>query len=169
MKNIIIILLLSFCGTSAFAQIDAIEKYFDQYMDDENFSVVYVSPKMFKMVSKVLDEESNKEVTDVVKDLKGLRILKTSYNSLAFYKEAKSKINTNEYELLMNARDEGQNIEFYTKESGDIINELLLMVGGKEDFILMSFVGNIDLNKVAKLAKALDIDGADYLEKLGDN
>lgn len=169
MKNLIFLLFFSFLGTSVFAQIDAIEKYFDKYMDDENFSVVYVSPKMFKMVSKVIDEDTNDEVADVIKDLKGLRILKTSINSKSFFKEAKSKINTNEYELLMTARDNGQNIEFFTKESGDIINELLLMIGGDEDFVLMSFVGNIDLNKVAKLAKTLDIEGADYLKELGDN
>lgn len=169
MKNIIIIFLLSFVASSSFAQIDAIEKYFENYMDDENFSVVYVSPKMFKMVSKVMDEDTNNEVADVIKDLKGLRILKTSVNSLSFYKDAKSKINTNEYELLMTARDNGQNIEFFTKESNDIISELLLMVGGKEDFVLMSFVGNIDLKKVAKLAKTLDIEGADYLEQLDKN
>ena len=169
MKNLIFLLFFSFLGTTAFAQIDAIEKYFDKYMDDENFSVVYVSPKMFKMVSKVIDEDTNDEVADVIKDLKGLRILKTSINSKAFFTEAKSKINTNEYELLMTARDKGQNIEFFTKESGDIINELLLMIGGNEDFVLMSFVGNIDLNKVAKLAKTLDIEGADYLKELGDN
>lgn len=169
MKNLMFLLLFSFFGTSAFAQIDAIEKYFDKYMDDENFSVVYVSPKMFKMVSKVIDEDTNDEVADVIKDLKGLRILKTSINSKAFFKDAKSKINTNEYELLMTARDNGQNIEFFTKESGDIISELLLMIGGDEDFVLMSFVGDINLNKVAKLAKTLDIEGADYLKELGDN
>ncbi len=168
MKNLFLLVAFVFSGSTVFGQLDAIEKYFENYMDDEDFSVVYVSPKMFKMVAKVVDEDTNKEIADVVKDLKGLRILKTSKDSRAFYKEAKSKINTKEYEVLLTARDEGQNIEFLTKESGDIIHELLLLVGGADDFVLMSFVGDLDLNKLGKLAKSLDIDGAEYLEELGN-
>ncbi|MBK7637736.1 MAG: DUF4252 domain-containing protein [Saprospiraceae bacterium] len=53
-----------------------------------------------------------------------------------------------------------------TKEANGTINELLLLVGGKTEFVMMSFVGNIDLNKIAKLAKKLDIDGAEHLDKV---
>ena len=47
MKNIFsfaVALLLTF---SASAQGDAIERFFKDYQDDQNFSVVYVAPKMF--------------------------------------------------------------------------------------------------------------------------
>lgn len=161
----VLILFLSFVLTStAFSQ-GAIEKYFSQYEDDEKFSVVYVSPKMFKMVAKVLSEQENQDLKDVVENLDGLRILKVDDADGTFYKEAKGKIDTKEYELLMTARDEGQNIEFLTKETGDTINELLLMVGGDE-FVLMSFMGEIDLEKIARLAQSLNIDGAEHLGKL---
>jgi len=160
-----LILFLSFVLTStAFSQ-GAIEKYFSEYEDDEKFSVVYVSPKMFKMVAKVLSEQENQDLKDVVENLDGLRILKVDDAEGKFYKEAKGKINTKEYELLMTARDEGQKIEFLTKESGDIIQELLLMVGGDE-FVLMSFMGDIDLEKIARLAKSLNIEGVEHLGKL---
>ena len=56
-------------------------------------------------------------------------------------------------------------MRFVTKENNGIISELLLLVGGKDEFVMMSFVGNIDLDKISKLAKKLDIDGAEYLEK----
>jgi hypothetical protein len=67
----------------------------------------------------------------------------------------------------MTVRDEGTNVEFLVKDTGDIINELLLLVGGDE-FVMMSFVGNIDLDKISKLANSLDIDGAQHLDKLED-
>lgn len=152
---------------SSFGQADAIEKYFDKYMDDENFTVVYVSPKMFQMISKIAPDEMDDDTKAVIDDLKGLRILTTEYNTKAFYKEAKSLIDTKEYEVLMTVRDDGTNVEFLVKDTGDIINELLLLVGGDE-FVLMSFVGNIDLDKIAKLANSIDIDGAEHLDKLGD-
>ncbi len=146
---------------------DAIEKYFEKYMNDENFTVVYISPKMFQMVSKIAPEDMDADVKDVIKNLKGLRILTTEYNTKAFYTEAKSKINTKEYEVLMTVRDDGTNVEFLVKETGDIINELLLLVGGDE-FVMMSFVGNIDLKKIAKLSKDMDIDGMEHLKKLDE-
>ena len=152
---------------SSFGQADAIEKYFDKYMDDENFTVVYISPKMFQMISKIAPDDMDQDTKDVIKDLKGLRILTTEYNTKAFYKEAKGLINTSEYEVLMTVRDEGTNVEFLVKDTGDIINELLLLVGGDE-FVMMSFVGNIDLDKISKLANSLDIDGAQHLDKLED-
>lgn len=170
MKKLLYICTILAFGTSMFGQDNAIEKYFEKYMDDDAFSMVYVSPKMFEMAAKVLDDQEHQDIKDVVKDLRGLRILRTEDKSGAFYKEAKKKINTKEYEILITARDEGQNIEFLTKENGDIIEELLLMIGGnEEEFILMSFVGNIDLNKIARLAKSLDIEGAEYLKELESN
>ena len=165
------ILLIAIFGltTTGYAQLDAIEKYFDKYVDDEKFTVVYVSPKMFQMVTKVVGDEVDENVLDIVKDLKGLRILTTEDTSKDYYKEATSVINTKEYEVLMTVRDKGENVRFLTKDNGgDIIHELLLLVGGESEFVMLSFVGNIDLNKIAKLAKNLDIDGAEHLEKLKD-
>ena len=66
----------------------------------------------------------------------------------------------------MTVRDKESNVRFVTKESNGLISELLLLVGGKDEFVMMSFVGNIDLNKIAKLAKKLDIDGAEHLDKV---
>ena len=71
------------------AQSDAISKYFEQYMDDERFTVVYISPKMFEILGKLdldeLKEEEAQIIMDVVKDLKGLRVLTTEESPLDFY------------------------------------------------------------------------------------
>ena len=46
---------------------------------------------------------------------------------------------------------------FYPSNWGDTINELLLLVGGEdEEFVLISFIGSIDLNEVGKLSKAFE-------------
>jgi len=43
-----------------------------------------------------------------------------------------------------------------------------LLVGGTEEFVMVSFVGKIDLDKISRLAKKLDVDGVEHLDKLGD-
>ena len=150
------------------AQNDAITKYFEKYMDDENFTVVYVSGKMFEMFAKIAPaDEDMEDIKAVIKDLKGLRILVNEEEGQKYYKEAIKKINTNEYEELMTIRSDGDNVKFMVKEKGDIIEELLLIVGGDE-FVLMSFVGKIDLAKIAKLSESIDmdLDGLEHLEHL---
>jgi hypothetical protein len=52
-----------------------------------------------------------------------------------------------------------EHVQFLVKDSqdGEIIDELLLLVGGEnEEFVLVSFIGQIDLNEVGKLAKAFE-------------
>lgn len=169
MKQILLIFTtLAAITFSASAQGDAIDRFFESYQDSDDFTSVYVSPRMFQMVAKVAGDEMEGELADVVKDLRGLQVLKTENNAMTYYKEAIKKIPTAEYELLVKVREEDQNVRILSKSTGDIVHELLVLVGGEDEFILLSFVGDIDINKLAKLAKMLDIDGADSLELLDD-
>jgi hypothetical protein len=154
-------------STKAMAQTDAITRYFDKYLDDENFTVVYITPKMFQLIAKLdLKDKDAKDVKEALQDLKGLRILQTEVNAVQHYKEVVAQFNAAEYELLMTVRDKGENVRFWTKESNGIISELLMLVGGAKEFTLISFIGNIDLNKIAKLANKLKIDGTEHLDEL---
>ena len=149
------------------AQNDAIEKYFSKYLDDERFSVVYISPKMFSMVASLEIEDLDPEVKEIINQLEGLRILTTEFNTNSLYNEAMETIDMKEYELLMKVRDGEENVHFLVKEGEqNKIRELLLLVGGNEQFVLLSFVGNIDLSKISKLANSMDIDGMEHLEKI---
>lgn len=150
-------------GNSLFGQANAIDKYFKQYLDDERFSVVYISGRMFRLFDKFnidemeMDDDDAKAMLSIAKDLEGLRILTTDENVQAFYEEAKNKINTNEYEILMTIRSRGDdNVDFLIKEEGNVITELLMLVGGNDDFALLSFVGRIDLDKISELAREME-------------
>lgn len=159
-------------STPAQAQVDAISKYFSKYVDDERFTVVYISPKAFQMFDKLdidLDDDEANAIKEVVKDLRGLRILVAEENTMALYKEASQMINKNEYEVLMTVRNKGEeSVDFLIKDTGDIIDELLMIVGGPEDFVLMSFVGQIDINKISQMAKAFEDDEEDEDEDKED-
>ena len=108
------------------------------------------------------------EIKELVKDIKGLKILTTKKDPMKYYTEASKKLPINEYEVLMTVKDKGDNVKFLTKGSGDVVNELLLLVGGTDDFVLMSFVGNLNLSKISKLANKLELNGAEHLDKLKD-
>ncbi|MEM6965528.1 MAG: DUF4252 domain-containing protein [Bacteroidota bacterium] len=172
MKYLLSVITMLLLTISVQAQNDAIARYFDKYLDDENFTVVFVSGKMFTMLSKIdieeLKDEEAQAILDVAKDIKGLRVLVTEVEPRQYYKEARKLINTDDgYEVLLTVRDKGDNVNFWIKETNNVIEELFLLVGGEDEFVLVSFLGRLDLNKIAQLANTLDVEGAEHLEKIG--
>lgn len=169
MRNIIYIVCLAFLSTGLTAQVDAISTFFSNYQEDDAFSSVYISPKMFEMFANMETKEENEDLSRILKSIKGLRILSTDQDGTQLFKDAKSKLVKNSYEMLMNVKEEENDVEFLIKESDEgKIQELLLLVGGIKGFTLLSFVGDVSLKDLSSLASKMDIDGLEYLEQLED-
>lgn len=163
-------LLFAAAALFARAQDNALVRFFDQYMEDERFTVVRVSPKMFQMIAKINTEDPDWEkFRDVIGDLSGLYVLHTDedVDGKAMYQEAFKRIPVKEYEELLTVRDGEQNMRFMIKESDSVINELLLLVGEPGEFTAMSIIGRIDLDKISALSKAIPVEGVQHLEKVG--
>lgn len=174
MKYLLSTIVVLLFAISVQAQNDAISKYFDRYLDDDNFTVVYVSGKMFSMIAKIdideLKDEEAQVIMDVAKDIKGLRVLVTEENPKQYYKEARKLINVDDgYEVLLTVRDKGDNVNFWIKETNNVIEELFLLVGGEDEFVMVSFLGRLDLNKIAQLADKIEMSGAEHLMKIGES
>jgi len=168
MKNIIItsILLLGLLQ-GVLAQDNAIDKYFQKYAEDDAFTSVYVSEYMFSLFANVdADDPEDKEVMDILKGLKGLQVLTTEKNGLKLYEEAIKLVNKTEYKVLMKVKEESSKIQLLIKEEGKQVRELLLLVGEEDDFVLLSIVGDIALDKISKLAKHMDIKGLEHLNNV---
>lgn len=170
MKKILLMLPFYFLFTAvAPAQNDAINRFFNQYMEDERFTVVFVSPKMFTLVSKIsTDDPDWEKFREVVGGLTGLRVLTADSidSGLKLYKEALGKVPTTEYAELLTVRDGKENVRIWVKDAGNVIHELLLLVGSPDEFVLLSLTGTIDLDKISELSKGLDIDGVKHLDKV---
>ena len=169
MKYITIILFaLLCCSFQATAQADVIEAFFEEHEEDDDYTIVFISPKMFQMIAKLEVDEMEDEVRDVIRDLRGLRIMTTEENGMEQYKALSKKLKFSEYEELMKIRDEDTNVRIMIKEdSANKINELLLLVGSEDEFVLISFIGNIDIQKIAKLSGTIEINGIEYLDNIG--
>lgn len=168
MKKAIVAGVLMLIMSGAFAQ-DAISKFFSKYQSDESFSQVTVSSKMFALFTNMESETpEDKEVLDAISKLKGLRILakEDARNARALYKEAFTLIPVKEYEELMSMRDKDKDMKFLIKESGGKISELLMIMGGNEQFMVMSLFGEIDLKQVSRIGKKMDVKGLEHLEKM---
>jgi hypothetical protein len=159
-----LLLSLLLAGRTGFAQDDAIGKFFGKYVDDDRFTVVSISPKMFRLMSKIRWDSVSSDLKETVGKLQSLRILSTSATPMTFYKEALEKIDRKEYEELITVRSKQDNVHFMVKESGNTIHELLMISVGDDGFTLVSFVGDIDLDKLARLSADMGIKGMENLK-----
>jgi hypothetical protein len=172
MKKLMLAVGMLVMSGMAMAQGDAITKFFSKYQNDETFSQVTVSSKMFNLFTNLeVESKEDKEVLDAISKLKGLRILakEDARNGYELYKEALAMVPMKEYEELMSVRDKDKDMKFFIKEtSPGKISELLMVSGGIKDFMVLSLFGEIDLKQVGKIGRKMDIDGLDNLHKIDD-
>jgi hypothetical protein len=159
MKKYITAILFCLIVTGVQAQDDAIVKFFSKYMEDDNFSRVYISPKMMQMAGGFLKsdvENSDKdaaELGELISKVRGIRILSAdNVKGKSLYNEAMGTLTRNKYEDLMDVADKGSNVKFMMREENGRIKELLMITGSEESFTLLSMLGNFtyqDLNILA--------------------
>ena len=71
------------------------------------------------------------------------------------------------FEELMSMREDDKDIRFMIKEKDNKIDEFFMVLGGDDEFALLSVFGDgIDLNMLYKLSKVVGIDTFNELEKL---
>ncbi|HLI92568.1 MAG TPA: DUF4252 domain-containing protein [Puia sp.] len=145
-------------------QDDAISKFFGKYVDDDRFSVVSISPRMFRLLAKVDWDTVSPDLKRTVSRLTSFRILSTSTSPMQFYKEALQKIDRRQYEELITVRDKTDDVHFLVKSTGNAVQELLMIAGSPDSFTLVSFVGDIDLKSLSRLSADMGIKGMEELK-----
>jgi hypothetical protein len=172
MKKVIIVMAFMMFSVAAIAQNDAVTKFFSKYQNDETFTYANISSKMFSMFTNMeVEKKEDQEVLNAISKLKGLRVLQKddARNARELYKEALSLIPMKEYEELMSVRDKDQDMKFFVKEiAPGKIGELLMVMGGDDEFMVLTLFGEIDLKQVGRMGSKMDIDGLKNLEKLDD-
>jgi len=164
MKKSLLIALLAISAIAAKAQDDAIGRFFGKYLEDSRFTVVSVSPRMFRLMAKVNWDTVSADLKKTVTHLQSFRILSTETTPNAFYKEALTLIDRKQYEDLIMVRGNKDDFRFMIRATGNTIHELLMLAADKDGFTLMSFVGDIDLDNISRLAADLDIKGMENLK-----
>lgn len=167
MKKNILLATAMVMSFAAFSQ-DVIQRYFSELNNDEQVTKVSISSKMFELFMHIdSEEEDEKELLETVSKLKGMKILIKDdvANGEQLYKAAIKKPN-GDYEVLMTVEDNDEDLTFFIREENGIIAELVMIAGGEGNFVLLSLIGEIDLNQIAKLSKSMNIEGMDNLQKI---
>jgi alpha-acetolactate decarboxylase len=168
-KNFILTLVFAFVSTAFYAQ-----GAFDKFDGQDDVTSVIVNKKMFDIMSKVKVDASDKETQQymaLIKKLDNLRVFTTKNAKI----ESDMKITADKYiksanlEELMRINDSGKNVKIYVKSGANdtTIKELFMFIDGSknEDTVLLSLIGNFDLNEISVLTDKMKLPGGTDLKK----
>lgn len=172
MKKLITSFVFVLAVMTTAAQGEVVNKYFTQYAGNDQFTKLSVSSKMFSMFTQLeAGTPEEKEFLAAIAKIKGMKVIvgDSIANAATLYKQANADVDKAGFEELMSVLDAEENMRFVIKESSGIIQELVMVAGGKKKFVMMSIYGQIDLKNISKIARSMNIEGMSNLGKLDDD
>ncbi len=147
MKKIIAIAALLLGIIDAYAQ-DG-RSIYQKYSDADNISAVYVSPAMFRLIGRIPDiqaGEGNVNLTPVIQGLSGLYIINSENNDIngRLAKDVHKFINSGTYELLMEAKDNGEKVTMYTCGDEKTVTSFVLLADEGQELTFICLDGKMD-------------------------
>jgi len=159
MKKLITLALIALIPMIAVAQNSAIDKIFQKYSDYKGFTVVTINKGLLKMASEMdLDDP---EAEAFLGRINSIKILAAEDNvNVNLYDEVLSALNKREYEELMTVNSSDEDVLMLAKKDGDIVEELVILVGGDDDNAIVYISGRLSTRDLAKLSKSVNIKGS---------
>ena len=158
MKQLYILVAMLMLSITAAAQ-DGRSLY-NKYSDYDNVEAVYISPAMFRLIGKIPDVEMNDESVNlgpIIKSLSGLYILSIKEDSIAqdLADDVNRFIKKGQYELLMEAKDNGEVTRMYTVGDDFTVNSFVMLAREGDEVNFICIDGNIPRDQLEDLiAKA---------------
>lgn len=154
MKKIYSILVLITLSLTALAQ--GGREIYSKYSDLPGMEAVYISPAMFRMIGKIPDVELGDEdinFSSIIKSMTGFYILSTenSKDAAALLDDVNKFIKVGKYELLMEAKDDGEATRMYTVGDEKTVTSFVMVSHEKDEISFISFDGKMDREKMGEL------------------
>ncbi|MBQ3383314.1 MAG: DUF4252 domain-containing protein [Bacteroidales bacterium] len=156
MKRILTVAALLLVTITSFAQTG--RNIYEKYSDNDGVSAVYISPAMFRLIGKLPEikadvEDGTVDLAPVVRTLTGMYILNSENPAIreALANDVKKFVSSKKYELLMEAKDNGQTMKMYTVGDQKTVNSFVMYAIDQEETTFICIDGNInrqDLEKV---------------------
>jgi len=164
------------------------QSIFERYADNDEVTLVSISPKMFKMLGQMslsLDDPEAQEYLEMVTSINNFKVLVSSNQDISsdMLKWVNLQVSKQDLDELMSVKDKEADVTFYVKEGNkeNYVEQLLMYVNerihsetGQSKFningrdvkaVLMLLEGNIDLNQISKLTDQMDLPGGNQLRK----
>ncbi len=159
MKKISIIATLLLISIAALAQ-DG-KSIYNKYSDEKNVSAVYISPSMFRLMGSIPEidmPDGDINLSPYIKEMSGMYLIDSENPKIneALAADAQKMISKGKYELLMEAKDDGERVRIYIVPEGEFITSFVMTATEPDECVFISIEGKLlrkDLEKL--LANAM--------------
>ena len=181
-KNILLLVMLLLTPTIYGQSI------FNSYANNDEVTLVSISPKMFKMLGKIsisLDDLEAREFIEMVNSINNFKVLVSSDKdiSIDMLNWVNQEVNNRGLEELMTVKDKDVDVSFYVKNGKNVdhVKQLLMYVNGEKletkstrlnikgitvESILLLIEGDINLNQISKLTEKMNLPGGNQLKNV---
>jgi len=121
----------------------------------ENSFTLFFYNNTLKMLNQTEDKAFDEMIKDIEK-MKFLMINKAENFSVQDYQNLIKGYNTEKYENVMTARNEGKNFDVYVKEENDRVKGTVILVNDSSQLYVLDVVGRVNPQQVSKFFSTLD-------------
>ena len=154
MKRIVLVAALLLTTITAFAQNG--KSIYQKYSDAEGVSAVYISPAMFRLIGKIPELEVNDSglnLAPVIRSLTGMYVLNSENQSInaSLRGDVDRFIKGGRYELLMEAKDDGEVVRMYTVGDSKTIESFVMLAVDDNEMTFVCLDGQMPREETEKL------------------
>ena len=153
-RTFIITLLITFCSVCSYGQ----QSFFDKYAEMEGVTSVYITKSMLSLFPKGQASVNGVNIGNIASRLDNIQILSADEQPIIDkLRKETSGINTrNGYDELMRVREDGEKITIYFKDGKKDKKEFVLLMDEKDEFTIISIVGDLTLQEIQGIINAED-------------
>ena len=145
-RTLIIAIMATLCSVCSYGQ----QSFFDKYAEMDGVTSVYITKSMLSLFPKGQTNVNGVNIGNIASRLDNIQILSTDEQPIVDkLRKETSHINTrNGYEELMRVREDGEKTTIYFKDSKKDKKEFVLLVDEKDEFTIISIVGDLTLQEI---------------------
>ena len=150
----IITLLITLCSVCSYGQ----QSFFDKYAEMEGVTSVYITKSMLSLFPKGQTSVNGVNIGNIASRLDNIQILSVDEQPIIdkLRKETSGINSRNGYEELMRVREDGEKTTIYFKDGKKNKKEFVLLVDEKNEFTIISIVGDLSLQEIQGIIHAED-------------
>ena len=170
MKKLLSAFLLTLLSVPGLAQQMEFENM-PGYIDFGSLDAIYGEPRvminiggpLMKLMAAAAASSDEPQASALMRDLEGVRvnIYNTGGNTqpaLAQMNEAKAALEAEEWVPIVQVREEGEDVQMFSKIEGDLMQGMAIMVVNQEEAVFLNILGSIDPAQVGSVMKQLHVD-----------
>ena len=153
-RTFIITLLMTLCSICSYGQ----QSFFDKYAEMEGVTSVYITKSMLSLFPKGQTSVNGVNIGNIASRLDNIQILSADEQPIIdkLRKETSGINSRNGYEELMRVREDGEKTTIYFKDGKKDKKEFVLLVDEKDEFTIISIVGDLSLQEIQGIIHAED-------------